>query len=143
VEELLPEGERAELLRYLLLLMGLSPDDEVPNRLLLFFAARRFIESAALAQPTVFVFEDVQWADDSELLLLDYLAQHVREAPALLVAAARPELLDVHPAWGSGLAAQTTIPLEPLTDDAAQALAERLVATAGAGSFDPARLVDV
>ena len=138
VRELLPEDEAAETLRHLLLLLGLAPDDEVPTGALLMFAARRFVECAALAQPTVFVFEDVHWADASELALLTYLARHTRDAPALLVATARPELLDVEPTWGTGLGAQTTLPLEPLGEDDARTLAEQLVV-----GVDPARLVDV
>src|SRR5215831_4699885 len=138
VAELMPEGDAPETLRHLLLLLGLAPDDEVSNGTLLMFAARRFVECVALAQPTVFVFEDVHWADASELALLGYLAQHTRDAPALLVATARPELLDVQPTWGTGLAAQTTMPLEPLPDEDARALAEQLVV-----DVDPDRLVDV
>src|SRR5205823_10361975 len=90
-----------------------------------------------------FLFEDVHWADASELELIVYLAQHLRDTPAMLVAAARPELLDAHPAWGSGLVAQTTIPLEPLSQEAARALATHLIASAGTESLDPARLVEV
>jgi class 3 adenylate cyclase len=70
IEELLPEDEVAETHRYLSLLLGLAPDDGVAQVLLLFFAARRFIEAAGLAQPTVFLFEDVHWAQSSELALL-------------------------------------------------------------------------
>jgi len=138
VGELLPPGEAAEALRHLLLLLGLAPDDEVPTGALLFFSARRFIECVALLQPTVFVFEDVHWADASELALLTYLAQHTRDAPVLLVATARPELRDIEPAWGTGLGAQTMMPLEPLGDEAARSLAEQL-----AVGVDPEKLVDV
>ncbi len=143
VRELIPLDERAPTARHLLLLLGVASDDEVSNGRVLFYAARRFVECVAHAQPTVFLFEDVHWADSAEVSLLDYLAQHVRDAPAMLVAAARPELLDAHPTWGSGLAAQTTIPLEPLAEEAAQTLAARLVETLGASSLDPSRLVDV
>src|SRR5438105_4731023 len=138
VIELVPDDEATDTFRYLALLLGLGVDDNVPQGQLLFFAARRFIECVGDVQPTVFVFEDVHWADASELALLHYLAQHVRDAPVLLVAAARPELLDLHPTWGSGLAAQTTIPLEPLDAVAARTLAEHL-----APAFDAVRLVDV
>jgi tetratricopeptide (TPR) repeat protein len=143
IRELVPSAEAVETARYLSLLLGLAPDDEVSEGLLLFFAARRFIECAALLEPTVFVFEDVHWADASELELLTYLAQQVRDTPAMLVATARPELLDANPTWGSGLAAQTMIPLEPLSDEAAQRLASHLVTATGASAVDPARLVDV
>ncbi|TML18030.1 MAG: tetratricopeptide repeat protein [Actinobacteria bacterium] len=142
VDDLLPEDERDETFRYLALLLGLAPDDGVPQALLLFFAARRFIECAGLAQPTVFVFEDVHWAQASEIALLEYLAQHLRDSPVILVAAARPELLDRQPTWGGGLAAQTTIPLEPLPPEEAEALAAQLVPADG-GSFDLTRLVEV
>jgi predicted ATPase len=135
--------KRVETFRYLALLLGLGVDDTVPQGQLLFFAARRFVECVGDAQPALFVFEDVHWADESELALLHYLAQHVRDSPVLLVAAARPELLDVHLTWGAGLAAQTTIPLEPLPPDAAEALAMHLVGAGGAEALDPARLVDV
>ena len=143
VGELVPANEAAETARYLALLLGLGADDEVPQAHFLFFAARRFVECVGDLQPTVFVFEDVHWADASELALLHYLAQHVRDAPVLLIAVARPELLDRHPTWGTGLAAQTTIPLEPLPPEAARALALDLVETAGMRSLAPDRLVDV
>jgi class 3 adenylate cyclase/tetratricopeptide (TPR) repeat protein len=143
VHELVPAEEAGETARLLSLLLGLAPDDGVSDGRLLFFAARRFVECVALVQPTVFVFEDVHWADGSELELLDYLAQNVRDAPAMLVAAARPELLDARPTWGSGLAAQTTVPLEPLGAVAAHALAERLIEAVGAVMLEPSRLVDV
>jgi len=143
VEELLPEPEADETLRYLALLLGLAPDDHVPQVRLLFFAARRFIECAGLAQPTVFVFEDIHWAQTSEIDLLEYLAHHIRDSPVVLVAAARPELLDSRPTWGSGLVAQTTITLDPLPPEESEALAAELVRSAGGGSPDLARLVEV
>ena len=141
VDRIVPAEEAADTKRYLSLLLGVGAEPETRSRAFLFFAARRYIECLALAQPTVFVFEDVHWADSSELELLTYFAQHVREAPALLVATARPELLDAQPTWGAGLAAQTTIPLEPLAGDIARLLAESLLKDVPA--IDPARLVEV
>jgi class 3 adenylate cyclase/tetratricopeptide (TPR) repeat protein len=145
VAALVPEQEAPELTRYLSLLLGLGVDEPVDQRVLLFFAARRFIERLASEQPTLFVFEDVHWADGGELDLLEYLGTHVREASALLLALARPELLDRRPTWGSGLGAQTTISLEPLSSSDASAIA----AHALAGALDAqsksavARLVEV
>ena len=143
VEQLMPEAEVPDTVRYLALLLGLAPDDGVPQVLLLFFAARRFIECAGLAQPTVFILEDVHWAHGSEIALLGYLAQHLRDSPVMLVAAARPELLEAQPTWGSGFVAQTTIPLDPLPPEEAEALAAQLVHSAGEPAFDLARLVEV
>jgi len=143
VHEVVPGPEAAETARFLALLLGLAPDAEVDDGRLLFFAARRFLESFALAEPTMFVFEDVHWAQTSEIELLQYLGKHLRDSPLVLVAVARPELLDAHPSWGSGLAAQTTIPLDPLEAADASALAARIVQAATERSFDVARLVEV
>ncbi len=141
VERLTPEGESAGSFRHLALLLGLAPDDEVPQMQLLFFAARRLIECTGLEQPTVFVFEDIHWAQASEIALLEYLGRHLRDSPVMLVAAARPELLDTHPTWGTGLTAQTTIPLDPLRADEAEALAAHVVRAKG-GRLDIGRVVD-
>ena len=143
VERLMPAGEAAESLRNLALLLGLAPDDEVPNMQLLFFSARRFVECVGHEQPTIFVFEDIHWAQGSEIALLEYLGRHLRESPVLIVAAARPELLDAHATWGTGLAAQTTIPLEPLPTHEAETLAAHAVRATGDGQADIARVVDI
>jgi class 3 adenylate cyclase/tetratricopeptide (TPR) repeat protein len=143
VATLVPEDEVADTVRYLALLLGLAPDDHVPQPLLLFFAARRFFECSGLVQPTVFVFEDVHWASRSEIALLEYLVQHLRDSSVMLIATARPELLDVQPTWGSGFLAQTTIPLDPLPSSEAEALVAQLVATHGDMGHDLGRLVQV
>jgi class 3 adenylate cyclase/tetratricopeptide (TPR) repeat protein len=127
IERVLPGDEVADTFRYLALLLGLAPDDSVPQLPLLFFAGRRVLECLGLEQPTVAVFEDIHWAQASEIALLGYLAQHLRETPLMLVATARPELLDEHTTWGAGLAAQTTIPLDSLSPDEAAALATELL----------------
>ena len=143
VRETMPDAEASETARYLALLLGLAPDDAVREARLLFFAARRFLECLGLGQPTVLIFEDVHWAQSSEIELLEYLAQHLRDSPLLLIALARPELLDAQPTWGSGLAARTTIPLEPLEAADASALAARVVAESTERSVDVERLVEV
>jgi class 3 adenylate cyclase/tetratricopeptide (TPR) repeat protein len=143
VHEVVPEDEAPETSRYLALLLGLAPDDEARVGQLLFFAARRFLECLGHAQPTLLVFEDVHWAQTSEMELLEYLAQHLRDSPLMLVALTRPELLDSRPTWGSGLVAQTMIPLDPLEATDAAALASEIVREATKRSFDVERLVEV
>jgi class 3 adenylate cyclase/tetratricopeptide (TPR) repeat protein len=142
VARVVPEAEESEVLRYLALLLGLAPDDEVPRAELLFFAARRFVECIGLVQPTVFIFEDIHWAQSSEIALLEYLTQHLRDSPVMLVASARPELLDARPTWGSGLAAQTTIPLDPLAPQDAEGLAAQIAEAVGVPNLDVSRIVD-
>ena len=65
-------------------------------------SARDFVEAIARERPTLFVFEDVHWADPSLLDLIEWMAAHVREVPAMFLTLARGELLDARPSWGGG-----------------------------------------
>ncbi len=78
------------------------------------------------------LFEDIHWADSSLLDLIETLSARVRDVPLLLVALARPELLTERPTWGGGLPAYTALPLDRLSEENAQELAELLLDRAGA-----------
>ena len=67
-----------------------------------FAAWRRFVEALAEQRPTVLVFEDLHWADDDLLDFVDELVDWATDVPLLVVATARPELLDRRPGWGGG-----------------------------------------
>ena len=108
--------------------LGLDGGSTVADRETLFFSARVFVESLALSAPTMLLFEDIHWADSSQLDLLETLASRVREVPVFFVALARPELLTDRPAWGGGLPAYTALPLDPLSETSSQELAEQLLA---------------
>src|SRR5215210_6176094 len=112
---------------HLAALAGLRTGSEAPDRQTLFLAARRIVEHLAARQPTLLVFEDLHWADASMLDLLDELAARLHSAPVFLLALARPDLLTERPAWGGGLPAYTALPLEPLAEDEAHQLADRLL----------------
>ena len=110
--------------RHLAILLGLDPEGSVDDREELFFSVRVFIESIAREQPTMFVLEDIHWADRSLLDLVELLAARLRDLPVLLLTLARPELLDARPAWGGGLPAYTALPLSPLSPTEAEELAQ-------------------
>ena len=132
-----------ETLPLLATLIGMGSDEGRPEEpVQLYFAARRFVEGLTLEQPTVFVFEDIHWADPAQLDLLEYLASHVREVPALFLALARSELLEVRPNWGSGVLGHTTIPLEALSPIDSAAIASYLLSGQGDLSWVE-RLVEV
>jgi hypothetical protein len=63
------------------------------------------------------VFEDMHWADDGLLDFIDHLVDWATGVPLLVIATARPELLDRRPAWGGGKLNVSTIALTPLSDD--------------------------
>src|SRR6266511_3008976 len=82
-----------------------------------FAAWRRFFEALADTRPAVLVFEDLHWADEGLLDFVDGLVEWVSSVPLLLVATARPELLERRPGWGGGKANATTLSLAPLSED--------------------------
>src|ERR671930_646174 len=118
--------ERAWVEPRLAQLLGLG-DGASTDREDLFAAWRLFFERLAEANPTVLVFEDLQWADTALLPLVGYLLDWSRNHPLFVLALARPELSDRHPGWGTTKRDFTSISLEPLSDDAIDALLEGLV----------------
>jgi class 3 adenylate cyclase len=116
-----------EVAGHLAIIIGLAPEASVADRETLFFSIRLFIEAVARDRPTLLVFEDLHWADASLLDLVELLAARLRDLPILLLALARPELLDARPSWGGGLPAHSSIQLQPLTEaDGRLLAAERL-----------------
>jgi class 3 adenylate cyclase len=78
-------------------------------------------------RPAVLLVEDLHWAEDELLDLLELLLRIVA-GPLLLVGTARPELFDRRPGWGGARLAATTFELEPLTREDAGRLLDELLA---------------
>jgi class 3 adenylate cyclase/tetratricopeptide (TPR) repeat protein len=72
-----------------------------------------FLEEISTDRPLVVLIEDVHWAEEQ---LLDLLERLVRDTagPLMLIATGRPELLVERPGWGARLRS-TTIELEALS----------------------------
>jgi class 3 adenylate cyclase/tetratricopeptide (TPR) repeat protein len=94
------------------------------------WAARGWAESLAAAEPLVLGFEDIHWSEEPLLRLIEHLASWVREAPLLILCLARPELLEVYPAWGGGRVRGVTIELGALAREDAEKLVHALLADA-------------
>jgi class 3 adenylate cyclase len=75
---------------------------------------RKLLEAHALEHLLVVVFDDLQWGEPTFLDLVEHIADWSRGAPMLLLCIARPELLDVRPAWGGGKMNAASVLLEPL-----------------------------
>lgn len=79
------------------------------------------VEELAAEQPVVLLVEDVHWAEEPLLALLDRLHEDVR-GPLLLVCTGRPELLERRGAW-----LRDAVSFEPLPGAAMRELVERLL----------------
>ena len=91
------------------------------------WAAREVMSSLGEVQPLILLFEDIHWAEEPLLDLIEHLADWVR-VPLLILCLARPELLDVRPSWGGGRVRSTAIELEPLSEAESEQLVNALVA---------------
>ncbi len=105
-----------------------APPRTSARRSELTWAAPLWAEQLADAQPLVLVFEDVHWAEDPLLDLIEHLARSLRDAPVLILCVARPDLLDARPSWGGGNPRATAIELAPLDGQESAELASTLLA---------------
>ncbi|MGW6912680.1 adenylate/guanylate cyclase domain-containing protein [Kitasatospora sp. NPDC054939] len=77
--------------------------------------------------PMLLVLDDLHWADEPFVALLDRLVEDLRRLPILVLCLARPELMDSCPGWGSGRANSTTVTVTGLAPADSAALAAHLV----------------
>ena len=100
-----------------------------------FWAARRLLEALARERPVVVVVDDLHWAEPTFLDLVEHLGDRARDAAIVLVCLARPELLELRPAWAGGQVNATTMLLEPLSVEESELLIRNLL---GGAEPDPA-----
>jgi class 3 adenylate cyclase/tetratricopeptide (TPR) repeat protein len=84
------------------------------------WAIRTLLEALAHDRPLVVVLEDLHWAEPRFLDLIEYVTGFSRERPILLLASARPELLESRPTWA-------TLTLEPLAERDVDTLVDALL----------------
>ena len=100
VVDLFPADSR-EILPYLASLIGLEVKGELALNLKhldgesvgkqIYLSSRRFFERLART-PLVLVFEDLHWADESTILLIEHLFPLINRVPLLICGVSRPEV---------------------------------------------------
>ena len=100
-------------------------------------ATRKLLEAEAAERPLVVVWDDIQWAEPTFLDLIEHITDWSRGAPIFVLCVARPELLQLRPAWGGGKANATSLMLEPLGSDETSTLIDNLLS--GADLLDTTR----
>jgi DNA-binding SARP family transcriptional activator/tetratricopeptide (TPR) repeat protein len=111
-------AEARRIATYLGALIGLGGEEPATadRRGETFAAWRHFLEALADEHPLVLVFEDLHWADEALLDFVDDLVDRVSGVPLLVVATARPELLERRPGWAGGKPSALTMSLPPLSE---------------------------
>ena len=114
-------------------LRDLSPEDMAEE---MAQAWPRLLTGLCRAHPLALVVEDVHWADEPMLRMLDVMATRAR-GPVLIIATARPEFLEAHAGFGNA-ADLEVVSLRALTDAQSAQLVSELLGSAEL----PAGLID-
>ena len=91
-------------------------------------ATIRFVGELTAARPTAILIDDLHWAEEPFLDLLELLLREARGA-LLLIGTTRPELLDRRRSWSAGRRNSSLLWLEPLTPEDATRMADALIDT--------------
>jgi tetratricopeptide (TPR) repeat protein len=94
-------------------------------------AWRTFFEALAELRPVILLIDDIHWADDALLNLIDYVANRSSGVPLLVLCPARPELQEKRPGWGLGRRNDIAIALEPLPERETARLIQALLPGSG------------
>ena len=113
-----PEEAAAAAIRTLL-----RETDAVTSAEEIAWAFRKTLEHAAAERPLVVVFDDIQWADETFLDLIEHVALLSSGATVLALCMARPELTERRSTW------PVTFRLKPLGDEEVEALIPKRIAS--------------
>ncbi|GHO46522.1 adenylate/guanylate cyclase domain-containing protein [Ktedonospora formicarum] len=100
-----------------------------PDRSSLFDAWSKLIEALTRQSPRILIFEDLHWASDALLELIEHLIHALKDVPVLFIATGRPELQDRSATWGGKVPGVTTMHLQPLGDAETLELLDRMPVT--------------
>ena len=105
------------------------------------WAARKFLETLAADRPLLALIDDIHWAEKAFLDLIENILDTAENAPILLLATTRHDLLEKRPEWGEGPSALRLV-LRPLTDEWAARVAENLLGSTGLPADVTRRIVE-
>src|ERR671931_369080 len=84
-----------------------------------------FLTASAAERPVVVLVEDIHWAEDQLLDLLEHVLAQA-EGPLLVVVTARPELLERRPGWGPRAVGER-VELQPLSPEQSVLMLDELL----------------
>jgi class 3 adenylate cyclase/tetratricopeptide (TPR) repeat protein len=103
-----------------------SPDPQWLRERAVEYTAECFCR-LGLESPVVVLLEDLHWADDASLDWMDDAAPMLRDSPVLVVATARPTLLERRPHWGEGRSHHARMRLHSLSRRQSRQMVDELL----------------
>jgi class 3 adenylate cyclase/tetratricopeptide (TPR) repeat protein len=105
-------------------------------------AVIELFESLARRQPLVLVLEDLHWAEEPLLDLVEHVLDRAHDAPIMLLCLAREDLLERRPDWRPATPHSATLELTPLSAVDTRALVRALLPGGDAGEETGKRVVE-
>lgn len=90
-----------------------------------------FIKTISTNVPVIIFLDDIHWADDMSLDLVNYLAQSLAEQRLLIICLGRSLFLERRPFWGEGRSYHTKLTLQPLSTRDCRRLVEDILQNMG------------
>jgi predicted ATPase/class 3 adenylate cyclase len=87
----------------------------------------QFFTELTLISPVVLLLDDIHWADNGSLELIEYLAKLETNLPIFILCMARPRLDESHPNWGSNFPLCTTFTINSLDLNASRELVTEIL----------------
>jgi class 3 adenylate cyclase/tetratricopeptide (TPR) repeat protein len=112
------------LVQPLLGVLGLAPARTSEET---FLALRVFFARLARRLPLAIVFDDIHWAEQTLLDLIEYLVDTGRETSQLVLCLTRPELRELRPSLAASADRRGCTTLTPLGGDQSRRLVENLI----------------
>lgn len=97
----------------------------------IFWAARKLFEQLSRERPLVVLFDDIHWAEQTFLELIEHVAANATDARLVLLCSARHELDEQRPEWLAELPNRTRLALQPLSSADCALIIEHLLGRAG------------
>jgi class 3 adenylate cyclase/predicted ATPase len=86
-----------------------------------------FLTALGRERLLVLVIDDIHWASEPLLELIESLAGTLEDTSVLLLCPSRPELLDARPSWGTGRLGSSALTLSPLSPGQSETLLQALL----------------
>ena len=87
----------------------------------------QFFGELTLDSPVVLLLDDIHWADNGSLELIEYLARLEINLPIFILCTARPSLDETRPNWGSNFPLSTVITIKSLGLHASRELVSEIL----------------